>query len=222
MAKKLPQAVASLDHTLLALDKDGHWDAMIFEEGISVLLLFSLMKRGQSSQVLSVPPLVHVWSQEKMSKLEQERLCQIGSTILSCAISQRFASEDYALRRSIYPHIMENESYTCQMGVIQQYYDDKWSNFALVMRENGDWKNAQELEIKVMDMRKKLLGAEHPYTLSSIANLAVTYRDQGMWNKAEQLQIQVMDMRKRLQSAEHPDSLSSIANLASTYRDQGR
>ena len=157
-----------------------------------------------------------------MLKFEQQRLCQIGSTILSCAISQRFTSKDYALRRLIYPHIMENESCAYQMGLIQEYYDDKWSNFALVIRENGDWKNAQELKIKVMDMRKKLLGAEHPYTLSSIANLAVTYRDQGRWNKAEQLQIQVMDMRKRLQSAEHPDSLSSIANLASTYRDQGR
>ena len=46
VAEKLPQATASLDHTLLALDKDGHWDAMIFEEGISVLLSFSLIKRG--------------------------------------------------------------------------------------------------------------------------------------------------------------------------------
>src|SRR5271170_6594749 len=36
VAEKLPQATASLDHTLLTLDKDGHWDAMIFEEGVSV------------------------------------------------------------------------------------------------------------------------------------------------------------------------------------------
>ena len=222
MAEKLPQAAASLDHTLLGLDKNGCWDAMIFEEGISVLLSFSLMKRGQSSQVLSVHPLVHGWSQERMSKLEQQRLCQIGSTILSCAISWRFTSEDYALRRLIYPHIMKNESYVDQMGLIQEYYDDKCSNFGLVMTENGNWKNAEKLQVQVMDMRKKVLGAEHPHTLLSMGNLADTYRNQGRWNEAEQLEVQVMDMRKKLLGAEHPDTLSSMGNLASTYWNQGR
>jgi hypothetical protein len=46
-----------------------------------------------------------------------------------------------------------------------------------------------------MDMTKKLLSAEHPNTLTSMANLASTYRNQGRWNEAEQLQVQVMDMR---------------------------
>ena len=73
-----------------------------------------------------------------------------------------------------------------------------------------------------MDMRKKLLGAEHPQTLTSMANLASTYRNQGRWNEAEQLEIRVMKMRKKLLGAEHPDTLISMANLACTYRDQGR
>ena len=57
VAEKLPHAMTSLDHTLLALDKDGCWDAMIFEEGISVLLSFFLMRREQSPQMLSIHPL---------------------------------------------------------------------------------------------------------------------------------------------------------------------
>ena len=57
-----------------------------------------------------------------------------------------------------------------------------------------------------MDMRNKLLGAEHSDTLRSMANLACTYRDQGRWNGAEQLEIQVMDMTKRILGSEHPDT----------------
>ena len=52
--RKLPQAI-----TLLGLDNDGNWDEFIFGQGISVLLSFSLVKRGQSFQTFSVHPLVH-------------------------------------------------------------------------------------------------------------------------------------------------------------------
>jgi hypothetical protein len=61
----------------------------------------------------------------------------------------------------------------------------------------------------VLDMRKKLLGAEHPDTLLSMGNLAVTYSNQGKWNEAEQLEVQVLDMRKKLLGAEHPDTLQA-------------
>ena len=70
-----------------------------------------------------------------------------------------------------------------------------------------------------MDMKKKLLGAEHPDTLNSMGNLAVTYSNQGRWNEAEQLEVQVMEMRKKLLGAEHPDTPLSMENLAATYRN---
>ncbi|KAF8815728.1 hypothetical protein BYT27DRAFT_7248914 [Phlegmacium glaucopus] len=37
-----------------------------------------------------------------------------------------------------------------------------------------------------MDMRKKLLGAGHPDTITSMENLASAYHCQGRWNEAEQ------------------------------------
>ena len=95
--KELPQAMTLLDHTLLALDNDGQWDEFIFGQGIGVLLSFSLIKREHSSGMLSVHPLVHCWSREQMLKSEQHRMCQMGSIILSCAISWRDGSQDYAL-----------------------------------------------------------------------------------------------------------------------------
>ena len=73
-----------------------------------------------------------------------------------------------------------------------------------------------------MEMRKKLLGAEHPDTLTSTANLAVTYVNQGRWNEAEQLAVQVMKITKKLLNVEHQVTLTSLAKLAITYCDQGR
>src|SRR5271168_561668 len=220
VAQKLPQANTSLDRTLLALDND-QWDDFIFGKGIGVLFSFALIKR-QSSEMLSIHPLMHCWCREQMSKYEQQRMCQIGSIILSCAIPWRFTSQDYALRQLIFPHIKANELHGNKIGVIKQYYDDKCNNFGLVMMDAGDWNNAEKLFVQMMDMRKKLLGAEHPETLTSMANLASTYGNQGRWNEAEQLVVQVMDMRKKLLGAEHPSTLTIMANLACTYRNQGR
>jgi hypothetical protein len=76
--------------------------------------------------------------------------------------------------------------------------------------------------VQVIETTKRVLGEEHPDTLTSMANLALTYSDQGRWTEAEELQVQVIEMRKRVLGAEHPDTLTSMANLASTYRNQGR
>ena len=71
-----------------------------------------------------------------------------------------------------------------------------------------------------METFKKVLGAEHPDTLTSIANLASTFWNQGRWKEAEGLEVQVMEIRKRVLGAEHPDTLTSINNLAFTLKSQ--
>jgi tetratricopeptide (TPR) repeat protein len=79
-----------------------------------------------------------------------------------------------------------------------------------------------ELNMQGMETRKRVLGEEHPDTLTSMANLASTYSNQGRWKEAEELEVQVIETRKRVLGQEHPDTLISMANLASTFLDQGR
>src|SRR5882757_1832422 len=141
VAEKLPQAISLLDYTLLDLDNHGHWDSFIFGQGIAILMSFSLIRKGQSSEMVSIHPLVHSWSREKMVRFEQERMWQMGGIILSCAIPEDFRSQDYALRRLIFPHIKAHKLFGSQMGATRQYYDDQWAKFALVMEENGDMNN---------------------------------------------------------------------------------
>ena len=222
IAEKLPLAIPLLDHTLLAVDNNGHWDEFIFGHGISVLLSFSLMKRDQASEMFSVHPLVHCWSREQISKSEQQRMYEMGSIILCCAISRRLSSYDYGLRQLIFPHIKANESYGNQMSLTKKYYDDKWNNFIFVTQEIGDWKYAEQLGVQVLDMRKKLLGVEHPDTLISMGDLATTYSGQGKWKEAEQIEVQVLGMRKKLLGVEHPHTLTSMGNLALIYSYQGK
>ena len=74
---------------------------------------------------------------------------------------------------------------------------------------------------QVVESRERVLGAEHPSTLTSMANLASTYWNQGRWKEAEELQARELDICSRVLGAEHPDTLTSMANLAHIYKVEG-
>jgi hypothetical protein len=48
------------------------------------------------------------------------------------------------------------------------------ANLALTCENQGRWKEAEELEVQVMETFKRVLGAEHPDTLTTMNNLAFT------------------------------------------------
>ncbi|KIM98305.1 hypothetical protein OIDMADRAFT_202122, partial [Oidiodendron maius Zn] len=94
--------------------------------------------------------------------------------------------------------------------------------FANCLYSDGRFTEAGVRFTEVLEIRKRVLGAEHPATLDSMNNLASTYGNQGRWEEAEKLEAQAMEIRKRVLGAEHPDTLSSMNNLALTYQSQGR
>ncbi|KAK4898080.1 hypothetical protein LTR49_027892 [Elasticomyces elasticus] len=96
------------------------------------------------------------------------------------------------------------------------------ANLASTHRDQGRWNEAEELNVKVMETRARVLGGEHPDTLNSMANLASTYWNQGRWKEVEELQVNVKETRVRMLGDEHASTLTSMTNLASTYRNQGR
>ncbi|KAK4119091.1 hypothetical protein N657DRAFT_650498 [Parathielavia appendiculata] len=52
------------------------------------------------------------------------------------------------------------------------------ANLASTYQNQGRWKEAESLEVQVMETSKRVLGEEHPDTLTSMANLAHTWKSQ--------------------------------------------
>ena len=78
------------------------------------------------------------------------------------------------------------------------------------------------MQLKVLDLCKKVLGTEHPETLYSMANLAATYLAQEKYEKAEQLQLIALHLHKKVLGPEHPHTLANMANLAIIYANKGK
>ena len=70
------------------------------------------------------------------------------------------------------------------------------------------------MEIQVLNARKKLLGEEHPDTISVTANLASTHHNLGNYIKAEKLETQVLHASSSNLGGGHPFSV--MRNLEAT------
>ena len=77
-------------------------------------------------------------------------------------------------------------------------------------------KKAEKLHAQVLGARKKILGPEHPDTITSMYNLALMYQEQGKLKEAEEIYVLVTEMRKRLLGAEHLNTISRMNNLVNT------
>jgi tetratricopeptide (TPR) repeat protein len=86
----------------------------------------------------------------------------------------------------------------------------------------GRLKEAQEIQEKVLEVRRCTLGEEHPETLRSMNNLASTYRQLGgRLKEVQELREKVLEVMRRTLGEEHPDTVSSMNNLEITYRQLG-
>jgi hypothetical protein len=64
-----------------------------------------------------------------------------------------------------------------------------------------------------METSKKKLGADHPYTLTSMANLAFTWKGTGRETEAVRLMEECVESRKRVLGLNHPYTLFSCEAL---------
>lgn len=87
-------------------------------------------------------------------------------------------------------------------------------NLAATYRGQGRLDETEELELQVLETRKKVLGEEHPDTLTSMNNLAMTFSDQGRWKEAKELLVQMMETRRRVLGEDRPDTLTTVHGLA--------
>ena len=85
----------------------------------------------------------------------------------------------------------------------------------------GNYSTAEPLYRRALTVQERVLGPEHPDTLTSINNLAHLLRGKGDLEGAIQLKLREMPLSEKVLGAEHPQTLSCINNLAELLRVRG-
>jgi hypothetical protein len=85
--------------------------------------------------------------------------------------------------------------------------------FGMCLYGDGRYNEAEKSFFQVMEIRKRVLGAEHPDTLISMANLAFTWESQGRDHDALELMKACHLLQKLKLGADHPDTVASLEAL---------
>ena len=86
-------------------------------------------------------------------------------------------------------------------------------HLAVTYLRQGNWKEAESLEVVVLEQRKQLLRDDDPITLNGMSILAGIYAQQGRWKEAEALEMVALEKRKQVLGDDHPDTLESMGRL---------
>ena len=86
----------------------------------------------------------------------------------------------------------------------------------------GLFPRAESLLRRAVEIRRRVVGPEHPDTLNAMTALAWNLERQGHYADAEKLQRHALDTQRRVLGTENPDTLRSMNDLTWTLEEEGR
>jgi tetratricopeptide (TPR) repeat protein len=141
------------------------------------------LNKRTSKKFFSLHPAIHQWARERLDEAQQRNWLDCTTSILAHSISSNLETSGRAFCRLLLPHIescifLLERTYRNLPGSLEQAFS--LERFGLVYAENGLWKRARSLQLKVVKFKAQHLGKRHADTIHAQRALANTY-----WNLFE-------------------------------------
>jgi hypothetical protein len=172
------------------------------EDAIKVLDRYALVIRRPAESALDVHRLVHDALRKRLKaegRLQERMQCTVTQLL------RVFPNDNHSNRskwRRLLPHALHVLSHS-QNDDNKERLDLAWK-CGMALYSDGRYNVAEELGVQVMETTKRVLGDEHPDTLTGMGNLASTYMNQGRWREAEELNVQVKSI-PGVRTSPHPE-----------------
>ncbi|KFZ08506.1 hypothetical protein V502_09320 [Pseudogymnoascus sp. VKM F-4520 (FW-2644)] len=150
---------------------------------LQVLRGHSIVDHDVTEKVCSLHPVIHKWARSRLAPPEYERWLGCTTAFLAQCISPHLEASGREFRRNLLPHI---ESCFKALTALSSSFPEttkqatEMDKFSSVYAENGLWSRAQQLQLKVIELRTKKLGWWHQDTLQAKRSLGHIY-----WNLFE-------------------------------------
>jgi len=116
--------------------------------------------------------------------------------------------------RDLLPHVLAATGPSRTLGPAGEYVTWLLNTAGTYLHARGDPGPARPLFERALTDRRRMLGEDHPDTLTSANNLALDLGSLGEHERVRQLNEDTLTRSRRVLGEDHPDTLRSANNLA--------
>jgi tetratricopeptide (TPR) repeat protein len=193
-----------------------------FENDILALRNYSLISVSADTTTFEMHRLVQLSMRNWLEANEQLNKWTKESIRVLTAVFPSGDYETWADCQVLLPHAREVISHVTgdAEDVLNQAKIAFSTGWYLYLR--GEYKSAEKVVRMSVKAREKVLGPEHPDTLTSVSHLGSVLECQGKYEEAEAMHQRALKAREKVLGPEHPDTLTSVSNLGSVLESQGK
>jgi tetratricopeptide (TPR) repeat protein len=188
---------------------------------IEALQAYSLVSHDIQERTLTVHRLVQAVLRDRMSR----EIRRQWEEYTVRAVNEAFPQVEFATWQRCQRILLHAQ--VCAELIEQE--DMTFPETALLLTKTGtylveraEYAEAEPLYLRALEIRERLLGANHPDTASSLNNLALLYQTQGRYTEAEPLYQRALSIYERQLGGDHLDTALNFNNLAYLYNAQGK
>ena len=193
---------------------------------MTLLQEYSLFEAHHETGTYSLHTCVHDWTLDWLNRKIRIDLFRFGMHCVAESVVVESEPQYWERNQPLGAHAMRFQ----HPRLIQVDLEDEYSEgqlrdlhmIAYLNKAQGRLEEAREMYQRVVKGHEKVLGAEHPATLTSVSNLALVLQRQGKYEAAEEMNQRALKGCEKLLGAEHPDTLTNINNLALVLQCQGK
>lgn len=199
------------------------------DEDREALLLLDYSGLGYfdvESHLFSMHPIVHEWNRSRLSSQDCQQARWSAGVALTHTISWRETSRQSELQRSLLSHVDfylksgDTSLPSCQSLTIGQ--SEVAEKFALVYKDNGNYRAARALLQESVDARTTLLGRKTLKTLNSLHRLSTVLERQGDYRHAAECSKEAWEGFQTLLGERSEEALQSLGNYALSLHGLGQ
>jgi tetratricopeptide (TPR) repeat protein len=195
-------------------------DAFLFNEAIGLLRRYSLVKRNQETNSLSMHRLVQVVLKDGMDMEEQKQWAERAVQV----VSEVFPFGEYENWEQCRRYL--SHAQVC-IELIKQYeIESPEASYLLYdtgcfFYQQGDYRGAEECYKYDLHISQKIFGFEHRDTAATLHGLGSLYQAQRNYEEAERFYKQALAIEEKTQGLEHPSTAArTLHQLGRLYHDQ--
>jgi tetratricopeptide (TPR) repeat protein/transcriptional regulator with XRE-family HTH domain len=199
-------------------------DALEWNQVVGVACAYSLLHRQPEEQTLSIHRLVQAVLLDSMTDEEREQWLRRTLRALEAVFPEVLPATAYVVLKQcerLAPHVL-----LClqQPGSTKEAlsYASLAYKVARYQCERGQYRGAEPLYLRALQIQEQTLGSTHPAVASTLAGLAHLYRVEGNYAQAEPLYLRALQIQEQALGPTHPAVASSLNGLANLYSDQGK